>query len=72
MESLVIKYHNIDTDKLKNLLDSDKYKLRKIKEQITKIPALNIVNNSLKLDQMIFITIKFSLIQLLFQLVREV
>ena len=60
MNELIIKYHNVDTVKLANLLEVDKAIVQKIQNTIANLPALRIIDNKELLNKMIIQTNNFS------------
>ena len=60
MQSIIVKYHNVDTKKLDNLISTNKEVIKKIQNAIMNLPALNIVNNHELLEQTIIQTNKFA------------
>ncbi len=53
MNELIVKYHNVDTVKLANLLEKDKDIVQRIQHTIANLPALRIIDNKESLNQMI-------------------
>ena len=45
MQNIIIKYHNVDTKKLDNLINVNNGVIQRIQNEILNLPALNIVNN---------------------------
>ena len=60
MNNLIIKYHNVDTVKLTNLLKIDKEIVQRIQNTIINLPALSIVENEELLNKMIIQTNNFA------------
>ena len=60
MNELIIKYHNVDTVKLTNLLKIDKEIVQRIQNTIINLPALSIVENEELLNKMIIQTNNFA------------
>ena len=60
MQNIIIKYHNVDTKKLDNLINVNNGVIQRIQNEILKLPALNIVNNQELLNQTITQTNKFA------------
>ena len=60
MQNIIIKYHNVDTKKLDNLINVNNGVIQRIQNEILKLPALNIVNNQELLNQTIIQTNKFA------------
>ena len=53
MNNLIVKYHNLDTDKLTNLTRKDQDIIKDIQSVILNLPALNIIYNDELLNRTI-------------------
>jgi len=60
MKNLNIKYHNVDVEKIKNLINVNNKIIHKIQNTVLNLPALNIVNNKELLSKTIIKTNKFA------------
>ena len=60
MNEIIIKYHNVDTIKIANLLKIDKDIVQRIQNTIMSIPALSIVDNEELLSKLIIQTNNFA------------